>query len=226
MQLYLSSYRLGNHVADLRDMVGSDSTFALVPNALDFIDDPKTRQAVIDRGMNDLTNEGFAVQVIDLRDYFGKPSLLHSELQKYNRLFVTGGNVFVLRRAMEYSGLDEFVIEQKGNESFIYASYSAGSCICSPTLEGFHLVDDPAIVPKGYGSAYMQSGLSLILETFIPHYRSDHHESNAIERVVEYCRASNLLFRGFRDGEVLLQAAERTQQSGELDVGGRIGKKR
>ena len=218
MQLYLSSYRLGDHVPDLRDMAGTDSTFALVPNALDYIDDLKTRQDVIDRGVSDLTNEGFTVHVFDLRGYFGNPSSLHSDLQKYNRLFVTGGNVFVLRRAMEYSGLDEFVIGQKGNDSFIYASYSAGSCICGPTLEGFHLVDDPAIVPEGYGASYMQSGLSLIPETFIPHFRSNHHESNAVERVIEYCRASSLPFRAFRDGEVLLQIPGSTQQSNAVDT--------
>ncbi len=188
-------------------MAGNDSHFTLVPNALDGVEDPETREAIVERGIKDLTDSGLEVTVLDLRDYFGSPLALSEDLEQCNRMFVTGGNVFVLRRAMAYSALDEYTRKRRDDTGFLYAGYSAGSCICAPTLTGLHLVDDPKLVPPGYRPDVDYSGLSLITFSYIPHFESRHPESEAIVRVVDFCRREKIPFRTFRDGEVLIQKA-------------------
>jgi dipeptidase E len=214
MKLYLSSFRLGNQVAELRGLAGSHTHFALVPNALDCIDNADMRQAVIDRGISDLVDLGFTVTIIDLREHFHSFESLSKKLEPFNSVFVTGGNVFVLRRAMAYSGFDNWIWSRKCNEDFLYASYSAGSCICAQTLQGLHLVDDPHIVPPGYQPDIIFSGLSLIPYSFIPHYKSNHHESEAIAKVVDFCHREQISYRTYSDGDVLIQ---NTQQSTPAD---------
>lgn len=51
-------------------------------------------------------------------------------------------------------------------------------------------------------------GLHLVPYTIIPHYRSDHEASAAVERVVEYYKEHQLPYKTLRDGEVII--AERT----------------
>jgi dipeptidase E len=40
--------------------------------------------------------------------------------------------------------------------------------------------------------------------TALPHYQSDHPESAAIERELQYCTANGISFRTLRDGEVVV----------------------
>ncbi len=81
-------------------MAGNDNHFTLIPNAVDCVEDPETWEAVVGRVTKDLTQSGFEVTVLNLREYFGFPLALSEALEQCNRMFVTGGNVFVLRRAM------------------------------------------------------------------------------------------------------------------------------
>ena len=53
-------------------------------------------------------------------------------------IWVNGGNVFLLRRAMQQSGLDNVIIERKSDDGFVYSGYSAGACVVGPTLRGAH----------------------------------------------------------------------------------------
>ena len=204
MKLYLSSYRLGSASGSLQGLSGPGG-FTLVPNALDGIADTEAREGVIRRTATDLESVGLGVdRVLDLRDFFGHAALLFRELVGTRNLFVTGGNVFVLRRAMAQSGLDRFLTVRAGVPDLLYAAYSAGACVCSPTLDGFELVDDPEVVPARYSRSVARCGLSLIPFAFIPHYRSDHPESAKIDRVVDYCTAKRIPFRAYSDGEVLV----------------------
>mgnify|MGYP001954148814 CR=1 FL=1 len=76
--------------------------------------------------------------------------------------------------------------------------------ILGPTLEGVHLVDDPE--PKPYGTQHptVWEGLHIVDYAFAPHYKSDHKESAAIDRVVEYYIDHKILFKAMRDGEVII----------------------
>jgi len=179
-----------------------------VPNGLDFLDDPESREAVIQRGIDDLLAIGLKADILDLREFFEAGRRLTKRLSQFRAVFVTGGNVFVLRRAMRQSGLDQFLVARRADADFVYAGYSAGSCVCAPTLHGLELVDDPEVVPDAYDREMIWDGLGLIDFCIAPHFRSDHPESEAVERVVAHYRANEMIFRPLRDGEVVLLDAE------------------
>lgn len=200
MKLYLSSFRLGNEKDRLVDLAGA-RRFAFIANALD---SSQAREDVVQRGIDDLAQIGLKCDVVDLRKYFTQSAALPKELENYEAFFVTGGNVFVMRRAMAQSGFDEFITSKRDNPDYLYAGYSAGVCVCAPTLRGIDFVDDPKNVPDGYKSEIIWEGLSLIDYSVAPHYRSNHSESQAIDKVVEYFTVNNLPFRAIRDGEVII----------------------
>jgi len=119
-------------------------------------------------------------------------------------LWVTGGNSFVLRRAFKLSGLDSILKRKLGEDDFVYAGYSAGVCVLTPTLEGIHLADEPEATPEGYSGEVIWSGLNIVPFCIAPHYRSDHFESALIEKSVEYFIAHKIPFVALSDGEALL----------------------
>jgi dipeptidase E len=161
-----------------------------------------------ERAINDLAEIGLTADIIDLRSFFAKPDLLEQALASYRVIFVTGGNVFVLRRAMRQSGLDVLLrqraacVAQEGD--YVYAGFSAGCSVLGPTLRGIELVDDPNVVPSGYDSDIIWSGLSLIDFCFVPHYQSDHPESKLVDLSIAQYIKEKILFKALRDGEVLV----------------------
>jgi dipeptidase E len=205
VKLFLSSFRLGDEPTGLVRLAGGPTQVAVIPNALD-AEPASTRAAVIDRSRTDLEAVGFDVAVVDLRDHFDRSRSIGGLLAAYPVLFVTGGNVFVLRRAMQQSSMDEYLATLGPESEQTYAGYSAGACVAGPTLRGLELVDDPQTVPDGYMHATIWDGLGLVEYTIIPHYRSDHHESAAIEFVVERMRQQGHPFRTLRDGEVIVRS--------------------
>jgi dipeptidase E len=87
----------------------------------------------------------------------------------------------------------------------VYAGYSAGACVLSPSLRGLEAVDDAGAVTRVYGSEPVRDGLGLLDEAFVPHYRSPGHpETAAIELVVARYQAAGVAYRALRDGQVLL----------------------
>jgi peptidase E len=67
---------------------------------------------------------------------------LEEVVASLDALWVVGGNAFVLRRALSQSGLDAVLTRRAGDSAFVYAGYSAGSCVMGSTLRGIELVDD------------------------------------------------------------------------------------
>lgn len=204
MKLYLSSYRLGNETNKLVSMVQENRRAAVIFNALDFSSDLERKQSTINRELNDLAELGLDPEEFDLRPYFGNPELLKEKIARYGLIWIIGGNTFVLRRAMNQSGFDRFLIENQNNDTFVYAGYSAGVCVLAPTLRGIDLVDDPRIVPEGYQEDIIWEGLSLINYCIATHYKSDHYESELINKTVEYFIENKILFKALRDGEVII----------------------
>jgi dipeptidase E len=105
---------------------------------------------------------------------------------------------------MQQSGLDAILFERTQDETFVYAGYSAGICVMTPTLKGIHLVDDPEIVLEGYRAEIIWDGLGFVPFSFAPHYRSDHRESALIEKSVEFFIAQKIPFIALHDGEVYI----------------------
>lgn len=128
-------------------------------------------------------------------------------------LWVTGGNTFLLRRAMALSGLDHFLSTKKEDPDFLYAGYSAGACVLCPSLEGIHLGDDPAATAEGYHGDVIWTGLGLIGYYFVPHFRCGHPESEAMEAVAAYYQTENLPYRTVADGEAIIDRTHTLRES-------------
>lgn len=206
MKLYLSSFHLGNDPQKLRDLVGVNKKAAIINNALDCYGNTDRVNSSKRQEIDDLTGLGFSPEDLDLRQYFGQLEKLKSKISEYGLVWVRGGNSFVLRRAMRESGFDEIIkLLSKGN-SLVYAGYSAGVCVITPTLKGTELVDDPNIIPKGYKNETIWDGIGLINYSFAPHYHSNHPESQAVDKLVEYYIENNMPFKTLSDGEVIIDS--------------------
>src|SRR3982751_6750086 len=150
MKLYLSSYGLGNNSNEFARLVSGRKYVGIIRNAVDFSDDADRHKEGWEREFSDLKGLGFTPQAIDLREYFHREKDLRAVVAQLDALWVVGGNSFVLNSAFRQSGLDKIIVEQLKNDSFVYAGYSAGICILTPTLEGIHLADEPEVIPPGY----------------------------------------------------------------------------
>ena len=205
MKLYLSSYRLGNKPEVLVNLVSANKKAVVIGNAMDFLTEDAGRKESVQREMDDLTNLGFEPEEVDLRQYFGKPQELRDKLASFGLVWVRGGNVFVLRKAFKESGMDEWLKEQRGNKDLVYAGYSAGVCVLSPSLKGLDIVDNPNTIPEGYSKDTVWDGLGLVSFAFAPHYMSNHPEAEAVSRLVEYDKKSGIEYKALQDGEVIVE---------------------
>ena len=208
MRLYLSSFRIGNRPDALLQLLAGRTRTALILNAADY-QDAADRAASLQREREQLLGVGLTPVEIDLRDYFGRADALRQALTDFDLLYVRGGNVFILRRAFRQSGADVIVPELLARDAVVYGGYSAGVCLLGPTLDGLALVDDPELVPAGYTPAAPSDGLGILPFAVAPHYRSEHPETAAIERLVAYYLAHHIPFVALRDGEALVRDGER-----------------
>ena len=204
MKLYLSSYRLGDHANALGRLVAGQKRVGVIRNALDFSHDLERLSEGQAREFSELRKLGLDPEELDLRKYFDAQDDLRGLVNQCDALWVVGGNSFILRRAMRQSGLDTILAERGQDETFVYAGYSAGICVLTPTLQGIHLVDDPTIIPAGYSEAIIWEGLGFVPFSFAPHYRSNHPDSALIEKVVAFFVERKMPFHTLRDGEVYI----------------------
>ncbi len=204
MHLYLSSYQLGDRSAELTTMVHGEKRIGVIRNALDFSTDVSRLKKGQEEEFFQLESIGLKPEAIDLREYFFDSNPLRELLKELDALWVVGGNTFILRKAFRQSGLDNLLIERLGDKNFVYAGYSAGACIMTPTLKGIHLVDEPDLVPDGYHEENIWDGLAFLSFCIAPHYRSNHPESEQIEKSVEYFISNKIPFVALKDGEVLI----------------------
>jgi dipeptidase E len=211
VRLYLSSFRMGDHPEHLLALIGQDSRRAVViANAMD--DAPTdVRRAGVELELAALAGVGLDAVELDLRDYFGQGQGLRRDLARVGMAWLRGGNVFTLRYALHRSGADAVLGELLAADALVYAGYSAGSCVLSPSLQGLELVDDPGAVARAYGSQPVWDGLALLTEAFVPHYQSPGHpETAAIELVVTRYRAEGIPYRALHDGQALLINGQQT----------------
>jgi dipeptidase E len=200
MKLYLSSFRLGDRADVLMEMAAG-RVLGVVPNALDHVAE-ETRATWHAGALAEVRALGIGAETLDLQDYFGRTDALERRLREIGGVWVTGGNAFVLRQAMQLSGFDTLLPDGVGS-GFVYAGYSAGVCVLAPSLDGLQHVDDPDACPYP-GSQTVWEGLGVLDHLILPHYKSNHPESEAIDREVAYCRARGIPFRTLRDGEVIV----------------------
>ncbi len=196
MRFYLSSYKLGNKFDKLKSLEGKK--LAYISNALDYSDDFKRRKISEQKDIDELQELGFSVDKIDLRTYFGKKKKLKKKLESFDIVWVRGGNVFVLRQAMKLSRFDEILSEI----NIIYGGYSAGVCVLSDSVKEFRIMDDPNLNP--YNTDIVWDGLGLIDFVIVPHFQSNHSESDNAQKLIDSLKNKNIKFKALKDGEVII----------------------
>jgi dipeptidase E len=202
MKLYLSSYRLGRNASDLQLLVKGHRRIGVISNALDFLTDASRLREKQEQEFSDLEAIDLTPVAINLRDYFDSPDALRSVVAQLNGLWVVGGHSFLLNYAMRKSGLSDILCRKIVDEEFVYAGYSAGICVLTPTLEGIHILDKPEVKASGYPNQLPWEGLGIVPFCIAPHWRSDHRDSPLIEKSVEYFIHHKMPFIALRDGEV------------------------
>jgi dipeptidase E len=212
VRLYLSSFRMGDHPEHLLALVGGDgSRSVVIANAMDDAP-PDVRRASVELELAALADLGLGGTELDLRDYFSQQQRLRQDLAGVSMAWLRGGNTFMLRYALYRSGGDTVFRELLAADALVYAGYSAGACVLSPSLRGLELVDDADAVMRIYGSQPLWDGMALLHEAFVPHYRSPGHpETAAIERVVTRYRAEGIAYRTLHDGQALLVNGPETE---------------
>jgi dipeptidase E len=202
MKLYLSSYNLGDNPEQLIDLIGINKKIAVIANASD-LKTIEEREEKVKEEFDHLIEIGLLPEELDLRKYFGKQKDLEKKLNEFKTVWVKGGNTFVLRRAMAQSGFDKLIKEKVNDSDFVYAGYSAGSCVVTPTLKGLEIVDDPITVPAGYSPKIIWAGLGFVDYSIAPHYKSNHPESAMVDETVKYFVEHKMPHKTLRDGEVI-----------------------
>ena len=204
MRFYLSSFKLGEQSHLLVDLYGNERPLGYIANALDHVTDTAWLEDLIASDMGALRSVGLQAQRLDLREFFGSAGKLRAATEGLSGLWVSGGNVFVLRQAMNLSGLDEFLRGPSVPDDFTYGGYSAGCCVLSPSLKPYAIVDDSDVKPYPQISEILWDGLGILDFAFMPHFQSNHSESDLIEKEIEFCVENNIAYRTFQDGDVLL----------------------
>ncbi len=203
MKYYLSSYEIGNETEKLKKLVPKGK-IGYIPNARDFTGaDPERRVKRNENDMGSLCKLGLEVELLNLQDYFGKQNELKNKLNELGAIFISGGNVFVLRQAMKLSGLDEILKELRNDSNFLYAGYSAAGCVLASSLKGMDIVD-PLDTPYEEQKEILWDGLGFVDFRFMPHWDSNHPESADIEKEIAYCKENNIPYKEIRDGEVII----------------------
>lgn len=203
MRLFLSSWYLrdGQRPSVLRPSDGTGRA-GIVLNALDEFG--STPDHKIDRERRPLEDLGYACEVLDLRRYFDDPDALRDRVEALDLVWAVGGNSFVLAWAMVQSGFIDTVQTRLVDSAFVYGGYSAGSCVAGPDLAGIDLVDAPTVVPDGYPDDAEPRCMGLVPFRILPHWRSDHPESAAIDRAEAYLSDKGLGYRCLHDGQAFV----------------------
>lgn len=211
MRLFLSSQGQWNHSDVLDKLVGENRSVAYISNAKDDWSD-KDRAAKVAEHKGEFEDHGFMFQEIDLRNYFNNQGKLLDLLSNFGLLWVSGGNTFILRRAMAASGFDKIIRKLLDNDKIVYAGNSAGPCVAAPSLKGLETdgADFPDIVPPGYDEKIIWEGLNLINFYIVPHYKSDWYgkEANTLEK---YYKKHKLPYKTLRDGQSIVINGDREE---------------
>lgn len=205
MKFYLSSYKIGNETEKLKALIPTNNKkTAYISNALDFSTDIERRKQSEQSDIEQLKPFGLDIELLDLRDYFGKKVELEKKIVEFGVIWVRGGNCFVLRQAMKLSGLDVILKDLLKKDDILYGGYSAGVCVLAPTLKGMELVDDPNVHPYDAQKEIFWDGVGILDYTIVPHYKSDHPESGKVDETVEYMKKNKIPFKPLKDGEVII----------------------
>jgi dipeptidase E len=202
MRLYLSSFDLGDQPEELVALAGSARRAAIIVNALD--NRPEGRAVWLKEQTGKLVGFSFSVVELDLRSYFGESDQLKRFLSDIDLVWINGGNAFILRRAMKQSGFDALIKSAVARNEIVYAGFSAAAVIAFDSLKGLELTDDPEDVPSGYDANIVWEGFGFVPFALAVHFKSEHPESESVDREIALYEATGIPYRTLRDGEALI----------------------
>ncbi len=203
MKLYLSSYKLGNDTSYLKDWIKeNDNKILMISNSRDYKVFDEEEKDKLKYNVKILEDVGFKVTLLDLRNYFYDNEKLVDDIKNYNAIYVRGGNVFVLRKAMGLSGFDKYLIDNRENDNILYIGESAGTCVLGKTLRGLDILDEPVNVYNNDLVTY--EGIGLLDFTPVPHYKSEYVGVKMVDDTVKYMEKNNIKYKTIKDGEVII----------------------
>lgn len=215
MRLFLSSQNLGNYPGEFFDLLGSNKRLAFVENAKDDWSETD-RKAKVNEHLEQFESLGFEVFELDLRDYFGKPNDLEKTLSKCGGIFISGGNTFILTRALRYSGADKLLYDWVRQNKIALGGSSAGSIVATPSLHGSELGDFPEVTPQGYKPEVIWDGLDFVSYYVVPHYMSDWFSKEA-EAMKDYFETNKMPHKVLKDGQAILINGAKEQLLSQID---------
>ena len=202
MRLYLSSHGVGDHADRLKAMVGENKKMLFIDNAKDDLSLIEREGHVREKRM-EFHDLGFECHELDLREYFGRADILEKIVAGAGFVWASGGNTFLLRRALQYSGMDTILTNALREDALVYGGSSAGSIVMTKTLHGVENADDPYVVPRGYDAEIIWQGLGIVYPQLVPHYNSPFFKDEA-QALVDFYETSGLRYETLEDGQVYL----------------------
>lgn len=135
MRLFLASYRFGDHHTRFAELVGPGARIAVIAAAADAWP-PAARASAVTSELAPLRRAGYDAEELDVRDFARSPRTLEQTLRTFDGVWVRGGNTFVLRAQLARTGADDVLEHLVRDGELVYAGYSAGAAVATPTLIG------------------------------------------------------------------------------------------
>lgn len=204
MKLFLASYRFGDHADTFAELIGRGARIAVVAAAADAWP-VAARASAVTSELIPLRRAGFDASEIDVREYKHSPGALADQLREFECIWVRGGNTFVLRAQLAHTGADQVIDNLVRDGELVYAGYSAGAAVVTPTLIGLDITDDPDEVLPTCGIEPIWSGLSLIDFAIVPHGGdSELEDPLSTAQTSDILARSNVPFRVLTDRQVVI----------------------
>ena len=182
MRLYLSS----NYIPtpdDFFRLIGKaprDVRLAIIPHARDcYIE--RIRQQYVEKAVRYFQELGVqGCEVFELRSYpDGASDELQTILARYDVVWASGGNAFMLLFELRRTGCDTAIRNLLENDTLVYSGESAGQIVASPSMRGFELIDKPT-----FAKVIHWDGMALVDKCIIPH-ADDPRYQPAVGRIRE-----------------------------------------
>ncbi|MCL2444877.1 peptidase E [Candidatus Saccharibacteria bacterium] len=204
MKLFLASQDYGKFDERFVEMCGENRRVLLVSNAKDY-KSAEERAESVERKLGILREMGMEAEELDLRNYFGKVGEMADFVKKWKpgAVVLAGGNTFILRKALAYSGMDAVINREVRAGRMVCAGDSAGAIVVGPSLAYFEAADDPNVVPDKYRREVIWEGMGLTDVRVVPHV-GDGRFGELVGRIMEVFRQLGLEFVGLTDEEVLV----------------------
>lgn len=125
-----------------------------------------------------------------------KPEEEIEKLNDCNILLVTGGKLTLCAQNLRKSGLDKALLNFLNKDQYVYAGYSAGAMILTPSIE----LAERGLFKEGLIDLNDLSGLNVLEYEILPHYDPDKDDTF----LNEYRKTSKNEIKTLKDDEFIL----------------------